>query len=404
MKKSQPSLFDTEQPISNGTDIKIRAKNETNVLSKAQKDFNTLTEKIASTQKKCVQKESEFEDLIKLYTNKLHPVKIEFLNNLKNLIITLNAKKNTFFLNLTKTENQNLSNIILHNLMNYFELDEDGIETQVELKNIYLKLKGTTEEKESEDAKNHEINVAKDFIKFLGLKINLSDYGANKDEIYENLSEIHARIDEEKNKKFNFSHEKNENFEKTRSQKKSKKQIEKELKEQEIEDAKSKNIGTIYKQLAKLLHPDLEQDPILKLEKEELMKEVSVAYQNKDMHKLLLLEMKWVQKENENIATLTDEKLKIYNEILREQLEDVCQRLYEIEYNPRYQQIEDFICKSFKNSVSSMMKTEMAYKFKVNAVATRVESLKTTTSSDLKNIISSQMRGSSNIIYILESM
>ena len=43
--------------------------------------------------------------------------------------------------------------------------------------------------------------------------------------------------------------------------------------------------------LAKMLHSDLETDETLKLEREELMKKVTAAYQDKDLNTLLKLEI-----------------------------------------------------------------------------------------------------------------
>ena len=51
---------------------------------------------------------------------------------------------------------------------------------------------------------------------------------------------------------------------------------------------------SIYRELMKKLHPDLEQVEALKIKKEELSKEVTLAYENKDMYELLKLRSKYL--------------------------------------------------------------------------------------------------------------
>lgn len=62
---------------------------------------------------------------------------------------------------------------------------------------------------------------------------------------------------------------------------KSKKEINRELKAQKLADMQKQNLGQIYKQLAKVIHPDLEQDEELKNEKVELMKKLTDDYKKK---------------------------------------------------------------------------------------------------------------------------
>ena len=104
----------------------------------------------------------------------------------------------------------------------------------------------------------------------------------------------------------------------------------------DIANAQQKNIATIYKQLAKLFHPDLEQDENRKLEKELLMKELTAAYETKNLHALLTLELRWIHGENDHLATLTDEKLAIYLQILKEQAYELSVQKNEMIYQPQY--------------------------------------------------------------------
>jgi len=105
------------------------------------------------------------------------------------------------------------------------------------------------------------------------------------------------------------------------------------------EKFRKQNIAKIYKELARVLHPDLEQDRELQKQKGELMQELTVAFRQNDLHTLLRLEMQWIEKEGGNIERLTEEKLGVYNEVLGGQVEGLEQRLRNLIFHPRYRPI-----------------------------------------------------------------
>ncbi len=118
--------------------------------------------------------------------------------------------------------------------------------------------------------------------------------------------------------------------------KKTKRELAQEQKEAQMEEARNKNISSMYKQLAKIFHPDLERDEELKLQKEDLMKQLTSAYEKKDLHTLLTLELGWIKKEEKSTASITNDKLAIYNEVLKEQVFEL-EREIEMTYqHPRY--------------------------------------------------------------------
>lgn len=119
---------------------------------------------------------------------------------------------------------------------------------------------------------------------------------------------------------------------------KTKKQLEKELKAQELETLQKKGLGTIYKQLAKAFHPDLELDPEQKVEKEKLMKSLTVAYDHGDLHTLLSLEMRWMNRSDEH----GDAQLKIYNSILKDQVETLQESIDRACLDPQYFSIQQY--------------------------------------------------------------
>jgi hypothetical protein len=105
------------------------------------------------------------------------------------------------------------------------------------------------------------------------------------------------------------------------------------------EELRKRSVANIYKQLARVLHPDLERDSQRQEEKGRLMQELTEAYRQNDLHTLLRLEMQWIENEGSDIERLTEEKLGVYNEVLSGQVEGLERRLHGLVFHPRYRPI-----------------------------------------------------------------
>ncbi len=107
-------------------------------------------------------------------------------------------------------------------------------------------------------------------------------------------------------------------------------------KKQKIQESRQENLPTsitdLYKELAKKLHPDLEQDLELKHHKEQLMKELTEAKEKKDLYTMLVIQHKTLALTNtqpkENGYSL--KQLKLYNKFLKEKVD---QNKYEFTMN-----------------------------------------------------------------------
>jgi len=166
-------------------------------------------------------------------------------------------------------------------------------------------------------------------------------------------NEAEAREYAEKLKE-KFEQKNLEDEEKEQNKKKTKKQIEQEQKQKLEAELSTKSLRSIYISLAKLLHPDTETDEELKSDKTELMKKVTVAYDQKDLATLLKLEIEWVHRTSDNLQELTDEKLKLYNKVLSEQVEDLNQEIFQLKMNPSYTNICDLLNYSSKFAHTSL--------------------------------------------------
>jgi hypothetical protein len=166
------------------------------------------------------------------------------------------------------------------------------------------------------------------------------------------MARFKNEIEEKFKEKQANENEKNRTSKKT----KSKKQIEKEYLEKVKVEAQKKDLKSIYLALSKALHPDTETDPTLKLEKEELMKRVTFAYQNKDFPQLLRLELEWVHKTSDRLNQLSEEQLKIYNSMLQDRIDELSNKRLSTLWNPRFQKIHEYAHVSNKTALSKIKK------------------------------------------------
>lgn len=117
----------------------------------------------------------------------------------------------------------------------------------------------------------------------------------------------------------------------------------KALREAEAEKARTMDLKTLYKQLAKVLHPDLEADPARKLQKQEWMQRLTKAHAAGDLLGLLSIEMQWLGVEASNLATATDQKLRVYASVLKEQIAEVKRHTQDLPFHPRFGSLRHFL-------------------------------------------------------------
>jgi len=301
-------------------------------LSKSQQAFNRLVKKIEKLRQEITSTEQILNEKLTFYGQNIHPLEQE-LGELRKQVVKLLFPFYTEKKTLTKKEKQVLRGILVQQLNDIFSFSNE--EPDEELKKVFEALEGIKyEDAEKQDLENMKDEMSAMFEQF-GFKMNFDD-------LHENMSaeEMGRRIQEMEEQFFQQS----ENFtSRQTTQKKTKKQLEKEERERQAAEIKNKSVSRIYKQLAKALHPDLEPDTGQKVRKEALIQELTVAYDNNDLHTLLRLELEWIQKEETNLDQLTDEKLSIYNEVLKEQAAELEAETYMQLEHPRYQPLLRFV-------------------------------------------------------------
>jgi hypothetical protein len=324
----QSSLF-PHHSTSPKEDIRlVISKSKNKILSKEEIAFNKFSQQIESLRKQIENDQKKFDKLSNYFSASVTPAQTSLGNDLILFVKALYAIYKDG--KLSKVNQKKVKGVILSNLNNAFQY----IIPTDEIKSIYDDLSPTTLDEESAE----ELNLIKKMMEGMfqsefGMNVDLSDTEMNEESMARKIAEMKKQYESEQE-------ERNKNHAK---RKKSKKEIELEIKNKQAEDLQKKNIRSIYLSLAKMLHPDLETDESLKFDREELMKKVTAAYQEKDLHTLLKLEIEIIHKQSENLDHLTDEKLKFLNSALKEQVIELKDELTLLRSHPRYQNIADYM-------------------------------------------------------------
>ncbi len=113
--------------------------------------------------------------------------------------------------------------------------------------------------------------------------------------------------------------------------KKSPKQLAKEAQQEADEQQLRQSIREIYRKLASALHPDREPDPLERTRKTALMQRVNQAYDKNNLLQLLELQLELEQIDQAAINNVSEERLKHYNQILREQFQELRHEIMRVE-------------------------------------------------------------------------
>ncbi len=116
--------------------------------------------------------------------------------------------------------------------------------------------------------------------------------------------------------------------------------------------------------MVRTLHPDREQDATERERKTELMQRVNTAYGKKDLLQLLELQLEIEQIDQLQLNNIAEDRLKYFNQILKEQLAELTQEIAEIEF-------------PFKLNMSLPMHMALHPSILMRCLHTDIQSLKT---------------------------
>jgi hypothetical protein len=312
------------------TSKKNRSKSS---LVTLQATFHRQRHKIEQLRGQIEVLKKEYEEALLLYHSALKPTEkqagdliTQFILKMKDLTRdpkALNARERI----LEKEVLEESVNLVF-SLLNPIDIED-------EIKTLYKEIYG----KSYDDEFKEEISsFAEMFKEDTGITdIDLSNLNSN-DSVQEILSKLMQSVDGKMSE-----HKMNEEaFAPPPPKQKSKKELLKEQKIRDLEALQNKGLNTIYKRLVKELHPDLEQNPEKRIEKEAMMKRLTVAYEKQDLVSLLALESEWLGGVDFASDTLSEESFKAYNGLLKDQIEDLKQEFLMITLDPRYIEIHRY--------------------------------------------------------------
>jgi hypothetical protein len=300
--------------------VRIAPVADSKTLSKAQKQFNTLTQKIEAEKKRLL----EWQDAIPTYNRKVSGEferLVEAYNNERVKMAQLldRAYENKLFKKTDKAKLRHLITDITAEL-----IAEHGLSELKDLHDKHSDVDFDTFQQEG-DA------LAGDFLKTMmedmyGVEID-GDIDLSSPEQMADL--LHEKLQVRKEQEA----EQQRKAEERRSQRpKSAKQLAQEAKKQEEEQSISQSIREVYRKLTSALHPDREQDSAERERKTEIMQRVNVAYTKKDLLSLLELRLEAEQIVQSHMNNIAEDRLKYINKILKGQLEELQLEVAQVEY------------------------------------------------------------------------
>ena len=326
------------------------------VLSPAQAEFNRLMAQLESARVKFERERVRLDRIMDALTHQLMPL-IEETHRLDfELILHLQNALSTYKLN--KRRRESLEDLLRERARDLVA-DSCGLApAQLEtLQKLIEEIDPDWIDRESEEMGESFDNLRammEETARQAGIEIDLSDIhlGQNPEEGMRKLQERLAAAAAAA---------------RSRSRKPTKSQLERERKQQAVAEAKQRDLKTLYKQLAKVLHPDLETNPDLRANKEEWMKRLTSAHAAGDLRELLRIEMEWLGEEASNLAAAGDEKLKVYSLILKEQIDDVKSRTFTLKDEPQYSSLRR-IMDDFSRHIprTDLLKQSLAAKVRDN--------------------------------------
>lgn len=330
MADNQTSLFGNEcagQGISG--ELALRAQPNQS-LTKAQRMFNRLVGRIDTLRAALARETRRLDEALAHWAQHLHPRQLRLTALRKDILRALAP----FIENprpLRKTEQKALRAIVADQLDAIVETE--GSLMDADLQTLFERVHGVSFDRAEQAGFEEARSIMEEAFGEFGIDIDFSDLQPHATEkglaakAAEMAERVRTKVEEEAGAS-------------TRSDRsKSKRQSAKEARLQQAEEIRKKSLATIYRQLAKVLHPDLEPDPERKQRKSALMQDLTTAYRNNDLHSLLRLELAWIDREEGDLERLTDEKLVAYNQVLKEQTNELQWELDELPYHPRYQPI-----------------------------------------------------------------
>jgi hypothetical protein len=284
-------------------------------LSKGQKAFNTLIRQIEKRRHRLGAWEVVGPTFQKKYTDELLPLQKIFTDLRVKMLHRL--EQSFHQKGLTKSERRKISELISGLAGDLIEVQDDA-----QLKAIYNRH--SQSDYDSEAAA--EIEDMKSVLEaMLGEELGDDVDMSSPEDL---LQRAHAKMEELQVREAAESQAREERRAK---RKKSAKQIAAEARQEAKQAQLSQSIREVYRKLASALHPDREPDPDERKRKTELMQRANQAYGNNNLLQLLELQLELEHIDQSALDNISEDRLKHYNAILKEQVGELDQEILYVE-------------------------------------------------------------------------
>lgn len=306
--------------------INIAAGKDPAHLSKAQKSFNTLTKQIQTKRAALAAWQDAIPAYQQKYARELSPL-IVSLGELQ-LQVVRRLDQASDQKGMTSSERRTLGELISQMAGDLAEERDDA-----ELIALYNKHSGSDYEAEQAAALEGMKSL---FEAELGVDLG-DDLDINSHD--ELIMRAQARLKEQQAQSEAMRHAEQEV---QPIRKKTAKQLAKEAKLEAEAQQLSLSIKEVFRKLVSALHPDREPDAEERQRKTALMQRVNQAYDKRNLLLLLELQLELEHIDQSTLDNISEDRLKHFNKILKEQLTELDQEIFHTEdlfmaqfgYNP----------------------------------------------------------------------
>ena len=285
-------------------------------LSKGQKVFNNLIKQIEKKRARLGAWERAVAPYQQKYVSEWIPL-IEVSTELQTRMVHCLDESYKNKRGLTKTECRLIANLIAD-----LAGDLVAARNDAEMKAIYNQY--SRSDYDSDEAANlKEMQFALEGV--LGVHLGDDLDLSSPDDL---IARAQASI-EERQAEFEAEQQAREKRQSKRA--KSAKQLAYEARQQGEERQLSQSIREVYRKLASALHPDRETDPQERDRKTALMQRVNQAYDKNNLLQLLELQLELEHIDQFAIDSLSEDRLKYYNKILKDQLGELDDEILYVE-------------------------------------------------------------------------
>ncbi len=327
MKESQPTFFDHDAPAPKaGRALVLRAQPR-RPLTKAQRTFNRLVARIEDLRTKVERTTRQLDEALVFNAQHIQPRLQRAAALRKDFVRALQP-----FLNdprIARRDKKTLHAILVEHLSELIGLNDPA---DADLRALFEELHGADYDQVAGQQMDELRSEIESVFGEIGLDLDLSGLHPNMTD--EEMAAKMAEMSESARRQTERMRS-----EGARERPPTKRELEETARLRQLDDLRRANAGTIYRELAKVLHPDLERDPDARERKSALMQELTAAHARNDLLTLLRLQLEWNHRDETDAAHLTDDRLNAYNRLLGEQAADLQEELNGLPWHPKYHPI-----------------------------------------------------------------